>query len=170
MHMHIPLPPVFPVSSSLSVPLPDRSCLALPPATPLCPFLMTGSDLTWAGSGNALPSLSCTFPYQPDRSTDRRTAAHAFAGPLPALNKYILARRAVPLPKYLRGLFLLPPPLASRRIGAPSSPAHFPMPASAPTHTHAHTLSLFKVALSTSFGRCPSTVDIGPRQHRKSHR
>lgn len=108
-------------------------CLASRDSALSFPDDRIGPDLGWVWPCHALPSLSLprTFPYQPDR----RTAAHAFAWPSPALNKYILARRAVPLPKYLQGPFLLPPPLASRRIGAPSSAAHFPMPASAPTHT-----------------------------------
>lgn len=128
----------FPVSSSLSS-WPTLPLLSPPrDSAPPCP--MTESALH--------------FPSpQPDRKT-----THAFAWPSPALNKYILARQPVLLAKYLPCPLFVPSSLASRRIGAPSGPAHFPTPAAAaPT--------LFKVVLLAILPVCPSTFDIGPRQH-----
>lgn len=137
----------FPVSSSLSswptLPLP-----CLPRLRSALSYDRIGPDLTWP----------CTFPPQPDRKT-----THAFAWSSPAPNKYIPARQSVLLSKYLPCPLFVPSSLASRRIGAPSGPAHFPMPAAPAAAAAAPTL--FKVVLSAILPVCPSTVDIGPRQH-----
>lgn len=123
---------------------PALPCLALP----RLPRLRSALSYDCIG-----PELAPSLPH-PDRKT-----AHAFAWPFPGSNSYILARQLVLRSKYPPGPPSLALPLASCRIGAPSGPAHFPRYACCCCCSY-----LFEIAL-LPFCACPSTVDIGPRQH-----
>jgi hypothetical protein len=108
--MHIPLPPVFLFHPRALSFLDRQICLALPCLALPC-----------LASSDSAPPLTMT---DSDLSTCRRTS-HAFAWLPSCPNKYMLTAWPVPLPKYLGGPFSYLSPLASRRIGAPSRPAHF---------------------------------------------